>query len=40
MYKQSIYTKRCIVPVSAFFEPHDHKRTKFPFVFKPKNKGF
>jgi len=37
LYRQSIFTKRCIVPVSAFFEPHDHKGKKYPFVFKPKS---
>ncbi|MBZ9628841.1 SOS response-associated peptidase [Psychroflexus sp. CAK1W] len=40
LYKQSIFTKRCIIPVSAFFEPHDHKGNKYPFVFKPKDKDF
>ncbi|MBZ9778459.1 SOS response-associated peptidase [Psychroflexus sp. CAK8W] len=40
LYRQSIYTKRCIIPVSAFFEPHDHEGNKYPFVFKPKNKAF
>ncbi|WP_245536057.1 SOS response-associated peptidase [Psychroflexus torquis] len=34
-----MYSKRCIVPVSAFFEPHDLKGKKYPFVFKPKLKG-
>ncbi|SDG64853.1 SOS response associated peptidase (SRAP) [Psychroflexus sediminis] len=40
MYRQSIYTKGCIIPVSAFFEPHDHQGDKYPFVFKPKDKDF
>ncbi|NEV93998.1 SOS response-associated peptidase [Psychroflexus sp. YR1-1] len=40
LYRESIYTKRCIIPVSAFFEPHDHKGDKYPFVFKPKDKDF
>ncbi|MFD0931151.1 SOS response-associated peptidase [Psychroflexus salinarum] len=40
LYKQSIYTKRCIISVSAFFEPHDHEGNKYPFVFKPKGKDF
>ncbi len=40
LYKQSIFTKRCFIPVSAFFEPHDHKGDKYPFVFKPKDKDF
>ncbi|PKG44070.1 SOS response-associated peptidase [Psychroflexus sp. MES1-P1E] len=39
LYRPSIFTKRCIVPVSAFFEPHDHKGKKYPFVFKPKSEG-
>jgi putative SOS response-associated peptidase YedK len=37
LYKKSIFTKRCIVPVSAFFEPHEHQKKKYPFVFKPKD---
>ncbi|SDG82499.1 SOS response-associated peptidase [Psychroflexus sediminis] len=40
LYKQSIFSKRCIIPVSAFFEPHDHEGDKYPFVFKPKDKAF
>ena len=40
LYKQSVYKKRCIIPVSAFFEPHDYKGNKYPFIFKPKNKDF
>lgn len=40
LYKQSINTKRCIIPVSAFFEPHDHEGNKYPFVFKPNEKDF
>ena len=40
LYKQSIYKKRCIIPISAFFEPHDHDGNKYPFVFKPKDKDF
>ncbi|MGO1751081.1 MAG: SOS response-associated peptidase [Psychroflexus sp.] len=39
-YKQSIFSKRCIIPVSAFFEPHDHKGNKYPFVFKPRESDF
>ena len=40
LYKQSIFLKRCIIPVSAFFEPHDHNGNKYPFVFKPLDKPF
>jgi len=35
----TIFRKRCVVPVSAFFEPHDHKRKKYPFVFKLRSEG-
>ena len=38
LYKKSIYSKRCIIPVSAFFEPHEHQKMKYPFVFKPIEK--
>lgn len=38
LYKKSIFCKRCIIPVSAFYEPHDYNGNKYPFVFKPKNK--
>jgi len=40
LYKQSIFKKRCIIPVSAFFEPHDHKGNKYPFIFKSKENDF
>lgn len=34
IYKSSIMEKRCIIPVSGFFEPHDHKGVKYPFHFR------
>lgn len=40
LYKKSVFSKRCIIPVSAFFEPHEHNKTKYPFVFKPKSSDF
>lgn len=36
IYKNAIMEKRCIIPVSGFFEPHDYKGKKYPFYFKNK----
>lgn len=36
VYKEAIMDNRCIIPVSGFFEPHDHKGKKYPFYFKDK----
>lgn len=36
IYKEAIMDNRCIIPVSGFFEPHDHKGKKYPFYFKDK----
>jgi putative SOS response-associated peptidase YedK len=38
VYRESAMTRRCIVPVSGFFEPHTHKRKKYPFYIHQKNK--
>jgi len=35
-YHDSIMEMRCIIPVSGFFEPHEHKGKKYPFHFKDK----
>ncbi|WP_417856638.1 SOS response-associated peptidase [Xanthomarina gelatinilytica] len=37
IYKDSIMEKRCIIPVSGFFEPHDQNGKKYPFHFKSKS---
>ena len=34
IYKDSAMSKRCIIPVSGFFEPHEHLKKKYPFYFK------
>lgn len=34
LYKDSIMTKRCIVPVTGFFEPHKLGKTSYPFYFE------
>ena len=36
IYKHSVFTRRCIIPVSGFFEPHEHKGKKYPFHIKHK----
>ena len=34
IYRNSIIDKRCIIPVSGFYEPHTYKNNKYPFYFK------
>lgn len=34
IYKNSIKSQRCIIPVSGFFEPHDQKKKKYPIHVK------
>jgi len=31
IYKHSALTRRCIVPVTGFFEPHEYKSKKYPY---------
>src|SRR5690554_5154985 len=31
IYRDSIMERRCIIPVSGFFEPHDQNGKKYPF---------
>lgn len=31
IYRESVMEKRCIIPVTGFFEPHDHLKKKYPF---------
>ncbi|MCC4211331.1 SOS response-associated peptidase [Leeuwenhoekiella parthenopeia] len=38
LYKASIMEKRCIVPVTGFFEPHKHKGVSYPFYFEKKSR--
>jgi len=35
-YRESIKTRRCLVPVGGFFEWHDHDGKKYPFHIKLK----
>ena len=32
IYKHSALTRRCIIPVSGFFEPHEHEKKKYPYI--------
>lgn len=36
IYKHSALTRRCIIPVTGFFEPHEYKGKKYPFHIKNK----
>ncbi|MFD0762711.1 SOS response-associated peptidase [Lutibacter aestuarii] len=37
LYKKSALTKRCIIPVSGFFEPHEYNKKKYPIHIKRKD---
>lgn len=39
-YRDSIFTKRCIIPLTGFFEPHRFMNTSYPFIFKDKTDKF
>ncbi|MHA7844460.1 MAG: SOS response-associated peptidase [Winogradskyella sp.] len=34
IYKRSVSSKRCIIPVTGFYEPHDYKGKKYPYNIK------
>jgi putative SOS response-associated peptidase YedK len=42
-YKNSVYTKRCVIPVDGFYETHSAKKNgkdfNVPFYFHRKNEG-
>ncbi len=37
IYKKAALTRRCLVPVTGFFEPHQFKGKKYPFHIKQKD---
>ncbi|WP_338357315.1 SOS response-associated peptidase [Yeosuana marina] len=37
LYRESAMIRRCIVPVSGFFEPHEHNKKKYPFYITGKD---
>ncbi|WP_067151345.1 SOS response-associated peptidase [Pseudotamlana agarivorans] len=36
IYKKAIHEQRCIIPVSGFYEPHEHQKKKYPFFIQNK----
>lgn len=41
IYKHAALTRRCLIPVDGFFEPHEHLKKKYPFYVSRKDKdGF
>ncbi len=36
IYKHSALTKRCIIPVTGFYEPHEYKKKKIHTIFIEK----
>lgn len=39
VYSDSILSKRCIIPVTGFYEPHDYKGKKYPFYISDKDEN-
>ncbi|WP_196892940.1 SOS response-associated peptidase [Aureivirga marina] len=39
LYKESIFTRRCIIPVTGFFEPHEFEKQKYPVYVSPKDES-
>ncbi|WP_163517950.1 SOS response-associated peptidase [Gelidibacter japonicus] len=37
IYRDSIMTKRCVIPINGFYEPHEHNKKKYPFYITVKN---
>ncbi|OYX24412.1 MAG: DUF159 family protein [Flavobacteriales bacterium 32-35-8] len=38
LYREAVMYKRCIIPVSGFFEPHEHLKKKYPFYISQKER--
>jgi len=34
IYRRSILSKKCVIPVNGFFEPHTYQKKKYPFYIK------
>ncbi|MGM5470319.1 SOS response-associated peptidase [Flavobacteriaceae bacterium LMO-SS05] len=37
LYKESALSRRCIIPVTGFFEPHTYQNKKYPFYIHHKD---
>jgi len=41
IYKYSALSRRCLIPVTGFFEPHEHKKKKYPYyIHRANNESF
>ena len=40
IYREVVYTQRCIIPVTGFFEPHTHLEKKYPVFIQRKDGDF
>ncbi|GGD99008.1 SOS response-associated peptidase [Planktosalinus lacus] len=37
IYKHAAHSRRCLIPVTGFFEPHEEKSKKYPFYISRKD---
>ncbi|WNH12544.1 SOS response-associated peptidase [Thalassobellus suaedae] len=37
LYRESVMSRRCVIPVTGFFEPHEHNKKKYPFYIQGKD---
>lgn len=37
IYKHAVHERRCLIPVTGFFEPHEAKSKKYPFYISRKD---
>ena len=41
IYKYSALSRRCLIPVTGFFEPHEHNKKKYPYyIHRANNESF
>ncbi|MDO7172624.1 SOS response-associated peptidase [Mariniflexile sp. AS56] len=38
LYRESALTRRCVIPVTGFYEPHEHNKKKYPFYIQGKDR--
>src|SRR5690606_14261035 len=31
LYKESVLNRRCLIPITGFFEPHENNKNKYPY---------
>lgn len=37
LYKQAAFSRRCLIPVTGFFEPHEFQKKKFPYFINRRD---